>query len=84
MDRQLVVVKWMDAQDHPNKWVDAKDAEQFTDVEVNVTSTGFLVRKTEKYITIAGDYDPVDDDYGRVTKIPIGMVKEINVIGDLQ
>lgn len=76
----LVLVTWMDAQDHPDKWVDLEDAETFTDVEVNVSSIGFLVRKTDKYITLAGDYDPVDKDYGRVTKIPIGMVKEIKIL----
>jgi hypothetical protein len=80
MDRQLVVVRWNDAQDHAQKWVDAADAEAFTDVEVTVTSIGFLVRRTDKYVTIAGDYDPIDNDYGRVTKIPSGMVKEIKLL----
>jgi hypothetical protein len=77
MEQTIVTVLWMDAQDHPDKWVDADDAESFTDVEVNVTSIGYLVRKTDKYVTLAGDYDAVDNDYGRVTKIPIGMIKEI-------
>lgn len=80
MIRQLVVVLWNDAQDHAQKWVDAKEAEAFNDIEVTVTSVGFLIRRTDKYITIAGDYDPVDDDYGRVTKIPAGMVKELRTI----
>lgn len=74
---QIVRVEWMDAQDHPDKWVDAKDAEEFTDIDVKVVSYGILVRKTDKYVTLAGDWDPVDKDYGRVTKIPVKMISEI-------
>lgn len=75
-DKQIRVT-WNDAQDHPDKWVDAEDAKSFTDIACTVVSIGFLVKKTDKYITIAGDWDPSDLDYGRVTKIPISMVLKI-------
>lgn len=73
----IVKVVWLDAQDHADKWVDQADAEAFTDVDVTVESYGILVRKTDKYVTLAGDWDPIDKDYGRVTKIPSKMVVEI-------
>ena len=71
------MVTWLDAQDHPDKWVDATDAEDFGDQECEITSLGILVRQTDKYLTLAGDYDPTDNDYGRVTKIPSSMIKSI-------
>lgn len=82
--KKIVMVLWNDAQDHKDKWVDAEDAEAFTDIEVTVTSIGFMVRKTDKYLTLAADYDPIDNDYGRVTKIPIGMIKEIKELELIQ
>lgn len=71
---KLVKVTWNDAQDHPDKWVDEDDARDFGEVDCLIESVGFLVSKTAKYLTIAGDWDGVDKDYGRVTKIPISMM----------
>jgi hypothetical protein len=76
-EKPLVKVTWLDAQDHKDTWVDVTEAENFTDLECKIVSVGFLVRKTDKYVTIAGDYDEVDRDYGTVRKIPTGMVQEI-------
>lgn len=78
--KQLVVIVWWDSQDHNDAWVDSEAAEKFTDEVCEITSCGFLVRKTDKYVTIAGDWDPADKDYGRVTKIPVGMVKTIREV----
>lgn len=75
--KKLVLVVWNDAQDHADKWVDAADAEAFSDIECTITSVGYLVRKTDKYVTLAGDFDAIDNDYGRVTKIPVGMIQSI-------
>ena len=75
--RQVVQVTWTDSQDHADKWVDSADAEAFSDVDCTIVSVGLVVRKTDKYLTLAGDYDAVDDDYGRVTKIPAGMIQEV-------
>jgi hypothetical protein len=77
---KLVLVKWLDAQDHPDKWVDVKDAEEFGQADCEIISVGFLVSRTGKYITLAGDYDAVDQDYGRVTKIPSSMVTSVEEI----
>lgn len=80
---KLVMVTWHDAQDHPDKWVDSADAEGWGDVDCTIVSTGFLVRDTDRYITLAGDWDADDRDYGRVTKIPKAWVKSIVEVGPL-
>lgn len=77
MDKKVVVVTWWDSQDHPDKWVDEVDAEAFNDVEVAVVSYGILVKQTDKYVTLAADWDPIDKDYGRVTKIPTKMIQSV-------
>lgn len=74
MDKPLVRVVWIDAQDHPDKWVDEKDATEFGSVSCVIVSVGFLVSKTEKYVTLAGDWDETDTDFGRVTKIPVAWL----------
>lgn len=74
---KIVVVEWLDAQDHSDKWADFDDVEEWSRQECVITSVGFLVSEGPKYITIAGDWDKTDKDWGRVTKIPRGMVVSI-------
>ena len=78
IDKRLVKVVWHDAEDHSQTWVDEADAEAYSESMCSIVSIGFLVRKTEKYVTLAGDWNEGDTDYGRVTKIPIGMVQSID------
>lgn len=80
LSKPFVAVRWNDAQDHAQKWVDEVDAESFGDTNCEIVSVGFLVTKTDRYLTLAGDWDASDKDYGRVTKIPAGMVSEIVVL----
>ncbi len=77
---ELVRVIWNDAQDHKDNWVAKEDAEAFTDEDCTIISYGIQVKKTSKYLTLAGDWDATDKDYGRVTKIPIGMVQSIEYL----
>lgn len=72
--RTIVKIEWMDAQDHVDKWVDEGDATEFGNVSCTIVSVGFLVSRTDKYITLAGDWDEVDKDFGRVTKIPVSWL----------
>lgn len=74
---QLVRVLWRDAQDHSDKWVDEEDVKVFGETDCVIESYGILVSKTAKYLTLAGDWDAVDKDYGRVTKIPSSMLVSI-------
>ena len=74
-DKPFVKVIWHDAADEGRTWVPAEDIQAFTDEATEVVSWGWLVcgsRKT-KYITLAADYI-ADGTYGRVTKIPTGMI----------
>ena len=75
--KPLVRISWLDAQDHPDKWVDEVDANSFGDLDCLIESVGFLVSKTTKYLTLAADWDETDKDYGRVTKIPAAWVVSI-------
>lgn len=75
-----VRVWWHDAQDAGDTWVSESDAEQWAEKTCQIRSLGWLVSKTEKYLTLAGDWDEVDKNYGRLTKIPTGMVQRIEEI----
>lgn len=82
MEKRLVIVTWWDAKDHPDTWVDEADAEKFNDEPVEVRSVGWLIRQTDRYVTLGSDSCPVDKDFGAVRKIPIGMVKGIIDVGE--
>lgn len=78
----LVLVVWHDATDTQSdeSWHREKDLLAWAETPCEVTSLGFQLSKTAKYITIAGDRCANDDGsftYGRPTKIPIGMVQSI-------
>lgn len=75
--KPLVRVTWLDAQDHAAKWVDESEAEGFSDADCQIVSVGFLVSKGTKYLTLGGDWDDADKDYGRVTKIPVGTIVSV-------
>lgn len=71
-----VEVTWADAQDHDETWTSLEDVEEFAESSMIVTSLGWEVKRTKLYITIAADYTP-DGTFGRVCKIPMGMVQKI-------
>ena len=78
-DKPFVRIVWHDAADNGQTRVPAEDIQSFTEEITEVTSWGWLVggsRKT-KYITLAADYIK-DGTYGRVTKIPCGMIVSID------
>ena len=75
--KSMVLVRWSDAQDHADTWVDEKDATNFGEADCTVQSVGFLISKTAKYVTIGSDWDEVDKNYGTVRKIPTTVVLSI-------
>jgi len=79
---KIVLVKWNDAADSEETWIDAEDALRFGEVDCTVRSVGFLISKTARYITLGGDWDVIDANYGRVTKIPASMVLSITELPD--
>ena len=81
MAGKLVVVRWHDAQDGHETWMDGKEIEEFGEKTVEVTSIGWEVKRTKLYVTIAAD-SAADGDYGRVCKVPLSMVLSIDQLGD--
>ena len=73
----MVRVLWADSQDHAEKWVDEEDAITWGQTSCDIISIGFLISKTPKYITLGADWDAIDKDYGRVTKISTSMLVSI-------
>lgn len=69
-----VEVIWNDAQDSIEPWVGEADAKGFAEEPCPIISIGYLVRKTDTHLVLAADWNNSNKDYGRVTKIPAGMV----------
>ena len=78
----LVLVTWEDAEDTADgkTWMDDEEVKTFSQQSCTVVSIGFLISKTTKYVTLAGDYIEKLGHYGRVTKIPAGMVVQTEVL----
>lgn len=76
MEKRLVRVTWDDAEDPADgkTWMDAEDVASFSKCNCTVQSIGYLVSKTEKYVTLAADWIEGLNHWGRVTKIPTGMI----------
>ena len=72
---KLVRVVWHDASDEPETWIKSSE---LSEDPVEVCSVGFLVRETALYVTLAGDWS--DPTWGRVTRIPRGMVQRMDVL----
>lgn len=80
LKRLLVMVAWVDAHDPQEAWMAEADAVVYGEVEVVITSVGWVISKGTKYLTLGADYDAIDKDYGRVTKIPLGMITSLVIL----
>lgn len=76
--KKFVRVRWHDAADLEKTWVQPEDIEAFTKEFCEVLSWGWLVSTSKTYLTLAADYIADTDTYGRVTKIPRGMVASVD------
>ena len=87
MDKPFVKVVWLDASDPQDgvSWHDEAEAIKFGEELCEVISWGYLVHKTKLYVTLGADRitkGVLDTTYGRLTKIPAGMVQSVVEIGD--
>ncbi len=73
-DKPFVCITWHDAEDKEGTWTPHEGIEEFATSICLVVSWGWLVRETKGYVTLAADYIPDGHIWGRVTKIPIGMI----------
>lgn len=78
---KLVKVTWHDAEDPTtNVWTDEEDAEVFADQTCEIVSYGLVVKQTPGHLTIGADWIARDRNWGRLTKIPMGMIVSVEEI----
>ena len=75
--KPMVQIKWLDARDADGTWLTEKEATAFGEELCEIISIGFLISKTDKYVTIGGDFNLSDNDYSRVGKIPSVWVTDL-------
>lgn len=81
--KPFVIVGWHDAEDFTEEtWLKEDTAVEFGEKNMMVVSGGFVISDTTKYLTLGADYDTENNNYGRVTKIPKGMIVYKQVIFD--
>ena len=73
----LVRIIWRDAEDIMDTWSKDKKVQNFSLADFMLESVGYLVRKTDKYVTIAGDWDVANKKWGAVRKFPTAVVLDI-------
>ncbi len=75
--KQLVQILWHDSRDADIAWMTETDAVAYGEEPCEIYSVGYLISKGTKFVTIGADWNPQDKDFGRVTKVPVGMVISI-------
>lgn len=79
MKAPFVKVTWDDAEDPDtgNAWHSDQDVAEFAETTTLVVSVGFKVSDTPKYVTLAADWIERLKQFGRITKIPKGVIQSI-------
>lgn len=76
----LVRIIWWDAEDAKDTWCEIDIAEAYADTPCEITSYGYLVRRTRAYTVLAGDQAVNSSGhltFGRVTKIPTPWIRSV-------
>lgn len=70
---------WRDSADEKQTWM---REDEIDENPVEVTSYGWLIRRSKVYYTIAGDVHKAGEEkvYGRVTRIATGMIVSIHEV----
>lgn len=84
--KPLVLVTWRDAEDpsEGKTWLDEEDVASFAVHDCVVESVGYVISHTDRYVTIGGDWIGELKHWGRVTKIPTGMITQMVEIPSFQ
>jgi hypothetical protein len=61
---------WMDAYEGEGEWF---GLDYVPEVRL-MTTVGFPIKETDKYLAVASTYDPDGDNYACLICIPIGMI----------
>jgi len=79
----MLLIEWFDAHcPNPNSWVTLSECDE-QPTEMAISSLGFFIDKRDGYIRISGEFSGSDiclDVVNRIINIPIGCIKEINVL----
>ncbi len=76
MKLKLVCIEWIDAEAAEPGW-----SEDDPEAPPQILRTyGLLVRKDKHFVVHASTYDPVLGRWSELGKIPVGMVKRITTI----
>ena len=76
---QIEVVKWIDAIGDGKGW-ETKD--NLDDEDYVVSSVGYVVKETDKYLTLAMDLGPGDGQTNGRGRIPKGIIISRKVIAE--
>lgn len=77
---KIELIAWHDAGKDTNKDCDWKQASELEDDDIVVQSIGFVVKETDKYVTLAMDYIEADDSSNDRSRIPKGMIISRKII----
>lgn len=83
---KLLKVNWLDASDPDDKeksWFTQKDALEFAMWDTKIVSVGWEMVRNNHYLVLVADIGDQDDPkpfYGRMTKIPLGMIVDEEVL----
>ena len=73
--KAVYVIKWTDSEINEGWCTDEKIDSMFIENPSQITSIGYLYKKSKKYVIIYADYD--DSHKNRIIKIPRGCIKSI-------
>ncbi len=80
-DYPLVICLWEDIISSDSNWREIDDAIQWVDDEKSIVrQCGYLIDKNDEHLVIADSYFPGSGTVGTVTRIPMGVVREMKII----
>jgi hypothetical protein len=75
---KIIEVHWVDSRAPFKVWNHKNNDEEYQCSQI--TSVGFLARRTAKVLTLISSFDPVTDNYGGMLNIPTCAITKIRVI----
>lgn len=70
---------WMDAYEGDGEWY---GLDYMPETRL-MTTVGYPIKKTDKYLAIASTYDPDNDNYACLICIPLGMIVSSHICAEV-
>lgn len=80
IENKIYIIEWSDTFSHI-RWLNKKEIEKFTkDISGYIKTVGYYIGTFDDFIVIASSLNtnPDMNDYGTITYIPRGTIKNIN------